>query len=132
MIKIDKNKLRVKWSKRENDHVIHYPRKCDGGLVQSALFGQHFHSPLHIGETEPSLAEELEKRGYDLTTLKFEIKRKPHCTHCQQLIEGQAYHPPHDATQDYCDQTCYQEECSDIQTEKQALKCSDYFGERGG
>lgn len=71
--------LRIRWSKRENDVVYQYPgRKADGHLlhhyiasprprVGGAVDGVHF---------DPSLLEELEKRGYDLTTLSFSIKKK--------------------------------------------------------
>jgi len=61
------NKLTYKWSKREKDFLIHFPRKCDGHLVNSFFNG-------HVNGKE--FLEELEKRGYDLTTLKFEIKEK--------------------------------------------------------
>ena len=58
-----KDKLRVTWSKREDDLMFHYPlgvqTKCDGGYM-SGVFA--------------SLASELEKRGYDTTTIRFSIE----------------------------------------------------------
>jgi hypothetical protein len=60
-------KLTYKWSKRENDYLINYPRKCDGHL----LYG-FFEGCMGVKE----FLAELEKRGYDLKTLKFEIKEK--------------------------------------------------------
>lgn len=64
--------LRARWSKREQDVMIEYPRKCDGHLIH-----YYMGSPRQSGqEWVPSLFEELEKRGYDLTTLKFSIKKK--------------------------------------------------------
>lgn len=65
--------LKVNWSKKENDFMIHYPRSCDGNLIQDFLFGKRY---AFNGIKEKDIREELEKRGYDLTTLKFSIKRK--------------------------------------------------------
>lgn len=62
--------LTARWSKRERDVLYHYPRSCDGHLLHGA-FGR----PMADGDGM-SLIEELEKRGYDLTTLRFSIKRK--------------------------------------------------------
>lgn len=73
---VDENTLSVKWNKKDNDHMINYPRSCDGHLIHDYLFTEQFNSPLRSGEMKPSLVKELEKRGYDLTTLKFQIKRK--------------------------------------------------------
>ena len=60
-------KLRFRWSKREKDFLISFPNKPDGHLVhgffEGYMSGQDF-------------LKELEKRGYDLTTLKFEVTRK--------------------------------------------------------
>lgn len=55
------NKLRARWDKTERDITVYYPNKWDGNLLLS-----------HITQLRP----ELEKRGYDITTLKFEITRK--------------------------------------------------------
>jgi hypothetical protein len=61
-----KDKLRVTWSKRDRTTLYHYPlgsqTKCDGGFLSG-----------HITE---ALANELEERGYDKTTLKFSIEPK--------------------------------------------------------
>lgn len=54
--------LRATWSKRERDVIIHYPRKCDGHWL-SGVFDKAF-------------TDELEKRGYDVTTLRFSVHRK--------------------------------------------------------
>lgn len=63
-----KKKLRVSWSKREQDLMFHFPtRKCDGALLYHALNT----TEVHQGR---SLVEELEARGYDISTLKFSIK----------------------------------------------------------
>lgn len=59
------NKLRVKYSKRERDIVCEYPKgiltKCDSNYIFSEVFNDEF-------------IEEIKRRGYDITTLKFEIK----------------------------------------------------------
>jgi hypothetical protein len=76
-------KLRYVWSKRERDFMIHYPtRSWDGGLLHSFFScdatdylnenGQKYIKNL-IGK---HFLEELDKRGFDLTTLKFEISLK--------------------------------------------------------
>jgi len=55
-------KLWVNWSKKENDIMIHFPRKRDGHYI-SLLINNDF-------------IKEMESRGYDITTIKFSIKRK--------------------------------------------------------
>lgn len=80
------NILKVKWSKRDNDFVIYYPIKCDGSLLQQKLFSQQmlfdfekFSDPNSQSmpyKMEVDFIEELEKRGYDKTTLTFSIKLK--------------------------------------------------------
>lgn len=64
------------WSKREKDIMFCYPRKVDGALLHWQ-FGKHPESlsePFNLSKT---LFQELDARGYDLTTFKFSIKRKP-------------------------------------------------------
>jgi hypothetical protein len=59
-------KLAYKWSKRHKDYLIHFPTRPDGRL----LYG-FFES-----DSAKEFLKELEARGYDLTTLKFEVKLK--------------------------------------------------------
>lgn len=47
--------------------------RCDRALVMNTLCCDQLNWK---SESEPSLIEELEKRGYDLDTLKFSIERK--------------------------------------------------------
>lgn len=54
--------IRVAWSKRERDFLIHYDNSPTGGLVTDNLLKKEF-------------IEELKNRGYDLKTLKFSIKK---------------------------------------------------------
>lgn len=71
------NGLRSHWSKKERDFVVEFPNKPDGHLLNYYLYTlKPPPSPLRPGETTMTLAEELEARGYDLTTLKFSIKKK--------------------------------------------------------
>ena len=68
--------LTVRWMARFRDYRIFYPRRCDGHLISNALFSKRMGlSGLH-GPLEKSLMEELEARGYDLTTLVFQCQLK--------------------------------------------------------
>jgi len=73
--------LRVSWSKRERDLRIQWPEdKADGHLAHMHLCSER---PRVERETSglpkfhPSFVSELERRGYDLTTLVFQIAKKP-------------------------------------------------------
>jgi hypothetical protein len=82
------NTLAIKWSKREHDLMIYYPRSCDGHLIQSYICAnihefdflkwideQHKNRPNACYRTF-NLKDELIRRGYDITTLKFSIELK--------------------------------------------------------
>lgn len=74
----DPDVLRVRWSKAEDDLLISYPRSCDGHLAYGALCGDRMR--LAVGEKppwdfDPSFVEELKRRGYDIRTLKFSVRR---------------------------------------------------------
>jgi len=72
---MDKNKLTLIWSKRENDFLVRYPTKPDGHLVHNLFDGKRYN---RFDKTyDDSFVDELKKRGYDLKTLRFEIKRLP-------------------------------------------------------
>ena len=54
------NKLRAYWSKREKDIMLHWPTsKCDGHWL-SGIFNKEF-------------TDSLTNRGFDVTTMKFEV-----------------------------------------------------------
>lgn len=74
MTECKRDKLTMKWSKRERDMMINFPTKPDGHLLHTVLNGQRFDAE---GRPEPSLVDELAERGYDLTTLRFTVTRKP-------------------------------------------------------
>lgn len=61
-----KDKLHIRWSKKENDLNFHWPggeqTKCDANYLCWKLGGEFI--------------KELESRGYDIKTLKFEISPK--------------------------------------------------------
>ncbi len=70
--------LTLKWSKKEKDLIVHYPSSPDGNLAMYTFTAERHHPlPLPNGEWSPSFVEELKKRGYDITTLKFSIKKLP-------------------------------------------------------
>lgn len=74
MAKRDPDTLSMRWSKREKDLLINYPSKPDGHLLHCRL-----NSPRFDGDYQPmlpSFVEELQARGYDITTLRFSVKRK--------------------------------------------------------
>lgn len=74
--------LKVKWSKRENDLLISYPRRCDGALMNYILGdiltwgGINGVDKGWLNYETFNLRKELEQRGYDITTLKIEVKLK--------------------------------------------------------
>lgn len=66
-------RLLLRWSKRQRDHVVDYPKyKTDLYLLFWVFFMHHC-----CGTDEKlTFVEDLEKRGYDLTTLRFQIDKK--------------------------------------------------------
>lgn len=65
-----KKRLRVSWSKREKALVYDHPDYASNG----GLLCRYFEGLKYPGEK--TLAEELDARDYDLTTLRFSIERK--------------------------------------------------------
>ena len=59
-------RLVIKWSRREEDVIIHYPNQWDGHFAHATL-------------TEPikTFLDEMEKRGYDRNSFFLKIKRNP-------------------------------------------------------
>lgn len=71
-----KEKLTLKWSKKNKDLICHFPNGCDGSLVFYTFTSDRFHPlPLPTGEWTDSFVKELKSRGYDITTLKFSINK---------------------------------------------------------
>ena len=71
MAKFDpKTTLRALWSKKEKDIVYYFPCSPDGHMLNGYF--------VYAKDSfqEHGLLKELEKRGYDLTTLKFSIRKK--------------------------------------------------------
>lgn len=62
--------LRVRWSRRERDLMFAYEQHPPDGHL---MYGAFCVTPVHGGR---SLADELDARGYDLTTLRFQIRKK--------------------------------------------------------
>jgi hypothetical protein len=83
--KIKDGELKVYWGRLPHDNpdiIIEYrgdhTMKRDSNLLFCVLTNKSvdpFTKPL-FSKMNPSLAEELEARGYDITTLKFSISKK--------------------------------------------------------
>lgn len=82
MPRIKPNKIYLHYNKRQKDFIVYYPRKCDGNLILNHILGDILRFDLikwskgKIPYTSENFKEELERRGYDLTTLKFSIELK--------------------------------------------------------
>jgi len=62
---MSKDGVKVYWSKRERDLMVDWDREATGA------------NPRHIIELFPQdVLDELDRRGYDITTLRFSIKKK--------------------------------------------------------
>lgn len=60
--------LKVRWSKREKALIY------DGVKTSGGMLAHHFeYVPTYHAA---SLVKDLEERGYDLTTLRFQIRKK--------------------------------------------------------
>ena len=67
---VRKDRLLARWSRKEKDFKIAFPNKPDGHFLYGLL---STHERLSSGRT---LLEELELRGYDITTLRIQVDRK--------------------------------------------------------
>lgn len=59
-------RIRIYWSKKENDLMVNW----DPGTSKTAA-----KYLLHV--LCPSVLAELDRRGYDTTTIRFQIRKKP-------------------------------------------------------
>jgi len=78
----DENKLSLIYDKRQKDFVVYGPNSHDRALILCLLrdtlifsFDKQIKGEKYPYEVE-NLKNELEQRGYDLTTIKFSIKKK--------------------------------------------------------
>lgn len=85
MAKHNERKLSLIWDKRQKDFVVKYPRRCDGALIVNTLLSdvlrwclpdQADNKGYPYNWKKENLKEELEKRGYDLETIRFSIELK--------------------------------------------------------
>ena len=83
MAKRNENKLSLIYDKRQKDFVAKYPEKCDGMFVASHILNDLLMWDMDKASDKEffcfrseNFKEELERRGYDLTTLKFSIELK--------------------------------------------------------
>ena len=76
------DKLSVIWDKRQRDFVYKFPRRCDGALIIGHICGDILKHVMPSEKELPfnfktfCLTDELERRGYDLTTLRFSVELK--------------------------------------------------------
>lgn len=73
----------VRWSKRERALLYHFEREKPTSMLIAHVFEGITMGDLYRGVgrekregDERTFAQELEARGYDLTTLKFSIRKK--------------------------------------------------------
>jgi hypothetical protein len=67
------NSLAIEWSKKERDFVFFHPPGS-----QTKTDSHYLHVKLGTSkEPQSSFFQELEERGYDLTTLRFSICKLP-------------------------------------------------------
>ena len=84
MSRLNKLKLSLIYDKRQKDFVVKYPFRCDGNLVMNHIVGDilKWRIPNREKQEYPfnfdtnNFTKELDKRGYDITTLKFSIELK--------------------------------------------------------
>lgn len=62
-----RKRLHVRWSKKERALLYHH--SSNGGMLAYYFEGMKWPG-------DKTLAQELEARGYDLTTLRFSIQKK--------------------------------------------------------
>jgi hypothetical protein len=68
--------LTAYYGTHEGSTDLHFaaPRRSDSRVLYDAFCTKGYDADGNV--TRPSLVEELEARGYDVTTLEFRIKRK--------------------------------------------------------
>lgn len=75
------NTLKAQWGKlrRDTPDLLFVwgegVPSCDARLLYHTFSCGRI-NPINRSEIDPSFTEELEKRGYDITTLKFSIQKK--------------------------------------------------------
>lgn len=68
--KTNKNSLWLLWSKKHKDIMYKWPNHKNDAIMLDTYFN---YLKFHQCDT---LLKELEKRGYDLTTIRFSIRKK--------------------------------------------------------
>lgn len=64
--------LSANWSRREKDVMYHFPSSPDGHWLHS-----WFRWARLDDKTVTSFLDQLKERGYDVTTLRFSVKKDP-------------------------------------------------------
>lgn len=79
--RVSDDTLFVRWDNKEQDFKVWFPNKCDGGFILG-VFCNGNRCPKCWERVDPcgasceNVIDELEKRGYDPTTIRFSIKKK--------------------------------------------------------
>ena len=76
-IKDPKGTLYAYWSERERDVEFHFPNKPDGHWLHAWFSDARLGSSLRDEESSMGFLKQLEARGYDITTLRFSVRKKP-------------------------------------------------------
>jgi hypothetical protein len=67
--------LTAYWNKKERDISFGFPSKPDGHLLHGLFSGYYDRARMREDKVN-NFFDELERRGYDITTLQFSVKRK--------------------------------------------------------
>lgn len=72
-----KKKVKLAWSKKENDWKFDYPDNAGSSLAQVffSMIRYRTLSGLYISEQQKEFKKLLEERGYDYTTLKITCEK---------------------------------------------------------
>ena len=73
------DKLRIYWSKKENDIMYYFPLGVQTSADSHWLY---YHIGRTVfkdsrGEDVPAFLDELVRRGYDIKTIKFSVEKDP-------------------------------------------------------
>lgn len=77
MSNVKEGRLLLNFNKSDGDFVVHYPNKRDGRFVMGHLCQRQIEWDTMSQEyIETNFIEDLERRGYDPTTIRFQIDKK--------------------------------------------------------
>ena len=75
--RVKNNILSARWDKKEEDIIFFYPTSASGHLLHSIFCSERIYLDENLeAKFDKSFVDELEERGYDITTLRFSVERK--------------------------------------------------------